>query len=685
MQVPRSNVPPGDLLQAVRRAFGSQGTLFRPTASQMVNESQLAMAEAVAETLVQDGVLVVEAGTGVGKTWAYLAPLLLARQRAWISTATQALQEQLILRDIPALSQALGMPVRAAMLKGRSNYVCLHRLSLALNGELPTGSRDPAWASALTRVQAWAKVSRVGDLSELSGLEENSPLRPWISSSHDNCLREICPRLSECHVYRARQAAKDADWVVINHHLFFSDHTNRDEALPALLPSASTVVFDEAHRLVELGETSLGLSLGSQQLLELARELKSLGPLMARGLQPWAHLALVLEQVARQVLQMLPSAGRVRVQVPWAESAPQGVLRKDWQLARRDVLSALDDAAHSLQLVAGAAAPLQALAERVLQWRHDWILLLQDGPDGRQPSYPAVRWLDLWPNGSWRVVQSAADGAQAFQGAMHNAGTVHSWVFASATLGVDDRLSWLTDGLGLRAWPGLRTLQIDSPFDHAAQASLYIPEDLPEPADERHSAALAVRVAHWAALLRGRTLVLTTSLRACALIADGLRQAARNTIAPPVEILAQGEGSKRTLLARFRAAGQAEPGAVMVAAASFWEGVDLPGDTLQLLVIDKLPFPSPGDPLAQSRVQRARAQGLDPFDVVYVQKAAMALKQGAGRLIRSAGDRGVLVIADRRLTTQNYGARLLKALPPMTRLADEVEMRGALVKLVDGR
>lgn len=642
------------------------------------------MAKAVADAMVNQAVLVVEAGTGVGKTWAYLAPLLLAGQRAWISTATQALQEQLFQRDIPALIAAMGLPVRVAMLKGRSNYVCVHRLSLVRTGAMKTGASDPAWAPALERVHRWAMGSREGDLSELSGLDDNSPMRPWISSTRENCLKESCPQLQNCHVYRARQIALKADWVVINHHLFLASHSDRDEALPALLPQAQTVIFDEAHRLVELSETQLGLSMGSVQLLELALGLKSLGPLMARGMQPWAHRAFVLEQSVLKVWRLLPSHSAIKAQLAWAQGAPHGIPFPVWQQARLEVLRALEAAVVSLQAVAESAAPLKALAQRADQWRRDWLELLRDLPEGIEQA-GQTRWMDHWSEGGWRVVRTATDPAHAFQAAMQSAGTVQSWVFTSATLGIDERLSWLTVSLGLNDHPGLRTMRIQSPFDYAAQASLYVPDNLPDPGDEGHGAALASSVAQWAQRLGGRTLVLTTSLGACDRIVKALRIELGASKTLGLQVLAQGEASKRSLLARFRAAGEVGAGAVMVASATFWEGVDLPGDLLQLLVIDKLPFPSPGDPLTQARSLRARNQGMDAFHSAYVQKAALALKQGAGRLIRGVNDRGVLVIADRRLLTQSYGNVLLEALPPMTRLIDEADMRARLALLVADR
>jgi ATP-dependent DNA helicase DinG len=671
---------------AVREVFQAGGALVRSDHEQAAMAAQAGMAQAVAEAFERGGVLAVEAGTGVGKTWAYLAPLLMGGRKAWLSTATQALQDQLFQRDIPALSRALGLPVRAALLKGRSNYVCVQRLDMARSGALRAGSVDPAWATALERVQRWASGSMAGDLAELPELDEHSPLRPWISSTRENCLGDACPRLAACHVVRARRLAMQADWVVINHHLYIAGQFGPDEDWPALLPTTDVVVFDEAHRLIELGESLLGLSLGSDGLRDLARDLQSLGALWARGMQPWAHHALVLEQAARSVSRLTTSGNMAAGQSPWEGDAPKGLRLSAWQQVRLEVLQALAGATVALQSVADAAAPLHKLGARALRLRDEWRILVQDVEQGIEAASDHVRWIEWDAHGTWRVVRSAPDFAETFQLAMVDALDTRSWIFTSATLGTDNELSWFTSGLGLTRHPTLRTLRIPSPFDHAVQAALYVPEQLPEPAAEGHSAALGALVAEWALVLGGRTLVLTTSLRASVRIAEALRASLGLTTArSDLQVLSQGQLSKRALLSAFRAAGSAGPGAVMVASASFWQGVDLAGDVLQLLVIDKLPFPSPGDPLTQVRSQRARASGLDAFRTCYLDKAALALKQGAGRLIRSASDKGILVIADRRLITQSYGAELLAALPDMPRLMDAAQMRAALERLAMAR
>jgi ATP-dependent DNA helicase DinG len=669
--------------QAVRSVFEGEGPLARRSQGLVANAAQAEMAQAVAETLESGGLLAVEAGTGVGKTWAYLAPLLMGGRKAWLSTATQALQDQLFQRDIPALSKALGLPVRAALLKGRSNYVCVQRLDMARSGALRAGATDPVWSTALERVQRWASASLVGDLAELQELDERSPLRPWISSTRDNCLGDSCPRLTDCHVFRARRQAQQADWVVINHHLYIAGQFGQDEDLPALLSGTDVVVFDEAHRLAELGETLLGLSMGSDELRELARDVKSMGGLWAKGLQPWAHHGLVLEQASLAVAKLGADKGNTAGQSPWEGEGPKGLGALPWKTSRMGVFQALAAVTVALQAVAEAAAPLEKLGHRAQRLRDVWRVLAQDGLPTAEEAPEHVRWMEWSGQGAWRLVRSAPDFAEAFQDAVAQADGPKSWIFTSATLGTDATLSGFTLGLGLLGNARLRTLLVPSPFDHARQASIYVPERLPEPADELHSEELAALVADWAGILGGRTLVLTTSLRASARIAAALRGLLTQGGEPGLQILSQGQGSKRAVLARFRAAEGAGVGAVMVASASFWEGVDLPGDVLQLLVIDKLPFPSPGDPLTQVRAHRARAAGLDVFQSCYIDRAALALKQGAGRLIRSASDQGVLVIADRRLITQSYGNALMAALPSMPRLMDEREMQAALGRLAN--
>lgn len=637
------------------------------------------MALAVARAMTSGEHLAVEAGTGVGKTFAYLVPVLLSGQRALLSTATQALQDQLFAHDIPAVSRALGLPVRAALLKGRSSYLCLHRLhqaQLATSGAM----RDPATATGLEQVRRWAQVTRSGDIGELAFLHERSPLQALVTSTRHNCLGVACPQAVQCHVNLARRQAREADWVVINHHLFFADQVMRESEAVDWLPETGVVVLDEAHQLNDTGVQLLSRTVSSDALHDLARELRTQGGSFARGLRPWGHLALVLEQGTRALAMLSRSVGNPG-RTAWAGIAPDGIEVPDWRAAVATLDQALGAALEAVSATAQASAELARLLDRMKELQAIWGWL---GPLHASPLDPAgARWMEWGAERAWRMVRAPVDSAARFGRlvASQQAGA-RSWIFASATLGCDDELRFFTQGLGLSDNVALRTLRVPSPFDHGAQAALYVPHDLPEPADTAHTPALAGRVACWASRLGGRTLVLATTLRAVNRMADALDEQVRDGRCAPLEVLAQGRLSRRVLLERFRAASSSPQGAILVASASFWEGVDLPGDVLQLLVIDKLPFPPPDDPLVAARARVAESQGLTAFNDIYLPEAAMALKQGAGRLIRSEGDRGVLVIGDRRLLTRSYAMQLLGALPPMRRLVDEAELESALDALV---
>jgi ATP-dependent DNA helicase DinG len=668
-----------DLVQGVAAAFAEDGPLSTSRPGLRPRPGQLDMALAVARALQAGEHLAVEAGTGVGKTFAYLVPVLLSGQRALLSTATQALQEQLFTRDIPAVSQALGMPVRAALLKGRSSYLCLHRLEQARTVG-SSAQRDPAVASGLEQVQRWARLTRSGDVAELDGLDERSPLRSLITSTRHNCVGTTCPQAAACHVNLARRQAREADWVVINHHLFFADQVIRETEAVDWLPETGVVVLDEAHQLNDTGVQLLSLSITSDHLHDLARELGVQGNARARGLRPWAHLALCLEQACRAVGALAREAG-TQSRSAWSTITPEGLEPAAWLQTVAGLDQALTAALEAVSATAQSAAELARLLDRIKVLQRTWSHL---APGGASPTdATSVRWMEWGAERSWRMVRAPLDSAARFSRLVQAAEPgARSWIFASATLGHDDTLSWFTRSLGLADHSSVRTLRVASPFDHGEQASLFVPHDLPEPSDAAHTPELAARVAQWANRLGGRTLVLTTTLRAVARMAEALNEQVLQGRCAPVQVLAQGRLSRAALLARFRAAGSTPHGAILVASASFWEGVDLPGDALQLLVIDKLPFPSPDDPLTAARGARLEAQGLKAFGDGYLPEAAMALKQGAGRLIRTEIDRGVLVIGDRRLLTRSYGLQLLSSLPPMRRVVDEADMSAALDALV---
>jgi ATP-dependent DNA helicase DinG len=649
------------LIAAVRQVFAPDGPLVRDLPGFVPRAGQTDMALAVARTVQGGGALVVEAGTGVGKTFAYLAPTLLSGARVLVSTATKALQDQLFLRDIPRLAASLGVPVRLAQLKGRSSYLCLQRLDDAFAGGT-AAHLSAAQQRLLGEVRLWAQRTSSGDVAELPALDEASPLLPLITSTRDNCLGTSCVRAAQCHVNIARRTALAADVVVVNHHLFFADLQVRESGVAELLPSASVVVFDEAHQINAVGLQFLAVQTGTAAWKRLAADLlrQAQGP--QRGFADWHGLSGALSQSVQAVAALFGEPTNPQ-RLPWVGGAPEGVDSLTWVAALGRVTAALEAARTCLDLLADADASMPLLSQRA-QTLHQQVA----GFAGAAPN-GMVQWVEVGP--PVRLCASPLNISAVMR--QHVAMTDHAsraWIFTSATLGTDDALRWFVEPCGLE---GARTLRVESPFDYARQAALYVPQDFPEPAHPDHSAAVAALVAEAAMHIGGKTLVLTTTLRAV--------QAVRKE-AGRLDILAQGDASKRELLERFTAqALPPGPGAVLVASASFWEGIDLAGDVLQLLVIDKLPFAPPDDPLVRAQTEACTAAGGKAFKDIHLPHAAMVLKQGSGRLIRGESDRGILVVCDTRLHTRAYGKKLLQALPPMRRLHDVTDWKNALAGL----
>lgn len=684
--------------QRVAQALSEQGVLKQTVSGFQPRQGQTDMAMAVSRVVQEGGQLVVEAGTGTGKTYAYLVPVLLSGQRALVSTATKALQDQLFSRDIPRLLQALGLPIRVAMLKGRSNYLCLHRMEQARHSH---EAAQPGAQAALAKIEIWSQSTRTGDMAELTGLDERSSLWPLVTSTRDNCLGSSCPRYRACHVNLARKEALAADVVVINHHLFFADMAVRESGVAELLPTVRVTVFDEAHQLNEIGVHFLGRQLSTVQLHELVRDTLATGLQLARGLVDWSALTARLEKAARD-WRLCAGHHRGAVRLRWRGSAPDGIDSSAWSEALRAVGMALSDLHNGLEMVSELAPDFQRLAERTRE-------LTQSAALFGEPSQPdGVRWVEV--SAQLRLVESPLDIAQAFSAmtqmttpaAVHTAtsheasgpstppalpeatplpnGGQRAWIFTSATLGDEPSLRWFIEPCGLSS---AEVMQVSSPFDYARQAAIYVPTHLARPGESVHISQVAQLVLEALQILGGRTLVLTTTLNAMRNIGEYLQAQGGGEF----EVLVQGQSPKRRLMERFREGGGCgdvlgRRGCVLVASASFWEGFDVPGDALQLVIIDKLPFPPPDDPLYEARSQRIAQQGKSAFAHHALPEAAVSLKQGAGRLIRSETDRGILVVCDNRLVAMPYGRRLLGGLPAMQNLEDYEAFLAALKRLI---
>jgi ATP-dependent DNA helicase DinG len=598
------------------------------------------MAQAILAAIESRGMLAVEAGTGTGKTFAYLVPALLAGGKVIVSTGTKTLQDQLYGRDIPVVREALGAAASVARLKGRANYVCLYRLERAR----PASGEEKAW---LRRIERFARTSASGDRAGLSDVPEDAPVWALATSTRENCLGQECPYVRECFVLRARREAQEADVVVINHHLFFADLMLREEGVAELLPACNTVILDEAHQLPDTARRFFGESLTSGQLLELARdarmELRAAG-----GAAPEAEAyAARLERAARELRLVF---GAETARLAWSQALAREAFGPALAAcgkalgALREALGVQAERSEGLAACARRAGAAAALLARLVE----------------SETAEAVRSVEV---SAQSVELRATPLSPAAQFCRSLAGPARAWIFASATLALGDDFSHFKRELGIeeartRAWP--------SPFDYARQALLYLPPGLPADPNEPEFTAAVVRAAlPVLAASRGRAFLLFTSHRA-------LRRA-HELLAGRLDLplLVQGEGSRSALLERFRELGNA----VLLGAASFWEGVDVPGEALSVVLIDRLPFAPPDDPVLAARLEALRAEGRNPFLEVQLPQAVLALKQGAGRLIRGERDRGVLVLCDPRLDTRPYGRAIRAALPPMraTREIAEVE------------
>jgi ATP-dependent DNA helicase DinG len=604
------------------------------------------MALDIAACIAASGTLIAEAGTGTGKTFAYLAPALIWGGKVVVSTGTKTLQDQLFRKDLPLLKKAIGAPLTTALLKGRANYVCHYHLERARSEGRLASRQDVGHLRSIVR---FMQSTQTGDRAEVVDVPETATIWSQVTSTRDNCKGIECPNYRECFVMQARRQAQQADVVVVNHHLFFADLMLREEGVTDLLPTANTVIFDEAHQLPEIASLFFGRTTSTSQLLELARDTLGEGLMHARDALAWPQAVAPVERAARDLRLAFPQDV---VRLNARQLPPSSALFP--------ALDAAIAAMGELERVLAIHAERAEALEQCLRRTRDLIDRLSSWRDTHEPS--TIRWVEAFSH-SLQLHQTPLSIAETFSRARETHQS--AWIFTSATLAVRDDFSLFCSQLGLdpahaRTWP--------SPFDYQSQALLYVPEALPDPLSAGYTEAVVRAALPVIRASGGRAFLLCTTLRAVRLAADVLRSALKQEELD-FPLLAQGEGTRSDLLERFRTLGNA----VLVGSQSFWEGVDVRGQALSLVIIDKLPFAPPDDPVLAARLEALAEMGGNPFMDYQLPSAVIALKQGAGRLIRDESDRGLLMICDPRLISKPYGRRIWQSLPPFrrTRRLDE--------------
>ena len=603
------------------------------------------MAQAIAEAINSNHPLIAEAGTGTGKTFAYLVPALLAGGKVIISTGTKNLQDQLFQRDLPTVRDALKMPVALALLKGRANYVCHYHMGQAQSDGRFATRED---VRHLAKIAQYAKVTQSGDKSGATDVPENAPIWMHVTSTRDNCLGQECPNNKECFVLKARKEAMEADVIVVNHHLFFADVMLRDEGVAELLPACNTIIFDEAHQLPETASLFFGESISTSQIIELARDTRLEAATSAKDFAALPDATDALDKAARDLrLVFKQSEGRMPALATDTLAGWSDALKTlNAKLAQLNSL--LEKQAERSEGLENCWQRGQGLAQKIGEWVKE-----QNG---------FVRWLEVFHH-SVQLNTTPLSIAEIFSKQMD--GHPRSWIFTSATLAVKQDFSHYQVEMGLL---NARTAYWESPFNYLEQALLYAPQNMPEPNSPGYTEAVVQAALPLIVASKGRAFLLFTSLRAMQR-AHEILQAEFEQKNLNYPLMLQGEGSRNELLSRFRAHGNA----VLLGSQSFWEGVDVRGEALSLVVIDKLPFAPPDDPVLAARIAQISKAGRNAFMEYQLPRAIINLKQGAGRLIRDETDRGVLMICDPRLISKPYGKRIWQSLPPMKRTRVEAE------------
>lgn len=624
----------------IAKTFSSQGALGKAIPGFQARQAQIDMAEAVAKAITQQSQLVVEAGTGTGKTFAYLVPALLSGKKTIISTGSKNLQEQLFHRDLPLMVDALGFFGNVALLKGRANYLCLDRLSRQMI-ESHTNEADPQLLTQLVKVRSWSSETKSGDLGECDELPEDSLIIPTITSTNDNCLGKECPSYVDCFVSKARRKAMDADVVVVNHHLFLADLAIKETGFGELIPEAEVFIFDEAHQLPDIASQYFGQSVSSRQVQELAKDIEIGYRTEAKDMR---QLQKVGDKLTQSAMELRIVLGEPGFRGNWREALSSPSVARELSRLRES----LDFTIDVLKLALGRSQLLDTAFERanLIKGRIDRVCDVSiTGYSYWYDTTPRHFSLHITP---LSVADKFHEQIELKQG---------SWIFTSATLAVNDDFSHFTHRLGLKPQA---QFSLPSPFDYEQQAKLCVPRYLPEPNSAGLSDKLVQILAPVIEQNQGRCFFLCTSHNMMRELGERFREVLT------VPVLLQGETSKQKTLAEFMELGNA----LLVATGAFWEGIDVRGDALSCVIIDKLPFTAPDDPLLKARIEDCRLRGGDPFSQVQLPDAVITLKQGVGRLIRDKNDKGALIICDNRLVTRDYGGVFLASLPPIPRTRD---------------
>ena len=627
-------------MQRASDFLGQEGPFFEQVNGYQVRDNQVALCDAIDDAIEKGEKLVAEAGTGIGKTFAYLVPSLLSGKKVIISTGTRHLQDQLFHTDLPKVTKALAVQSSSALLKGRSNYLCLHRLKLAPH----LGFINRETRSALTEIDEWSKSTQSGDISELSSIAEDSYVWPMVTSTVDNCLGGECDSWDSCFIANARKQAQSADIVVINHHLLLADMTLKNEGFAELLPDADAFVIDEAHQLYDVAARFFGDTVSSRQLIGLTKDIIAEQVNDASDMVELRDYAEELEKAARDLRITLGEAG---LREAWLNIQSKPSVSKSLE----ELVSALKDLLLVLQVAAERSRGLEQCYERA-QTMLARLKLFQANNDTEvsdENKNQSVLWFETYTK-SFMLHATPIDVASIFQ--QHTNNFSNAWLFTSATLQVNKKFNHFAGNIGLEDYA---SGVWDSPFNYEKQSLLFLPENLPQPSEPSFTKELMQAAVPVLMASEGRAFVLFTSYYAMHKAHDYLKQML------PYELLVQGDLPKHQLLEKFRQTDNA----VLLGTSSFWQGVDVRGESLSCVIIDKLPFASPGDPVMQARIDTIKRNGGQPFMDFQVPQAVIALKQGVGRLIRDVTDSGVVMLGDPRLKQKSYGRVFLNSLPPM--------------------